>query len=364
MSEPVEVPSLTPLFAPPQDVLPQTPLQRSIGAVASTMGFSLENDPLRAPLSAPAPVRKGAAPSYSATSRPLDAAAVTQKLTGCLASDLNRGELRTFQALHTCALHVAQRRGYAPAVSRVTFFCPLEVVAVALGVNRTTVWRHLHILRELGLVDARAHKTTFRGETVNDGYLWCVRLNPQQGKSPRLTYDELRARYRNLSADVEAGRTAHALTQKAREEKMQQSYSVEKGTVNLELLLSWTLPLENPFSPVNTDCCKAEIMSILDVRHAEKSERNLAVDQAASAICYALADPGSHGWYCKLLWTLLRRRDQGQDYFHQFYDMVLRTRADRTEGFARNAGKLLISRLKKWEVWDWLEETPMTREHN
>ena len=321
------------------------------------------SEALRSPLSSPddffsptVSVKSALAP----LSEPLDAKALTQKLTACLEDDLSKSQLKTFRLLHTVALTVAQKRGYAPSVSSVTFFCPAEVIAYALGIHRTTLWRHLQPMLELGLLDVRGHKTTHRGQTLSDGSLWCIRLHPRRGKAPRLRYDELKASYRDLGADIDAGRTAYALTRS----KMQQSNTLKEETQGLKEILAWTLTPLTYSSPVSSDCCKTSVIaleSVLDVRAAAKPERNEAVNIGAKAIVSALGDVGSHRFYCKLLWNLLRRHDQGQDYFFQVYEMILRARADSSEGFARSAGALFVSRLKKWEVWDWLEDTPMTR---
>ena len=46
---------------------------------------------------------------------------------------------------------------------------------------------------------------------------------------------------------------------------------------------------------------------------------------------------------------------------HTLYEMILRAGADRQEGFARNAGALLTSRLKDAELWGWLRDAPPLR---
>lgn len=283
----------------------------------------------------------------------------SHRLIQCAEADLSPTAYRIYSALHLTALHVSQDRDYHPSVSRVTFHCPAEIVAAALGIHRTTLWRNLRELQELGLVEARAHKSTLRGETRNDGTLWCVKLHPTRGKSARLTYEELKHKWRDLDGDTKRGRTAYGVLKK----RVQQSKEPTSKRVDTELLLAWALPPRADGSPSTLTVARGarvDLESVLDVPFADREHRNEAVDTAARAVCQALGD-SSVDFYRKLLWNLLRRRDQGRDYFGTVYEMMRRARVDQHEGFAKNAGALLVSRLKRWAVWDELERTPLTR---
>ena len=109
------------------------------------------------------------------------AADVTHEVTYNLESLLSLTALSLFRALHEVGVEVSVERGYHPKTSQVSFFVPVEAVALALGVHRCTVYRALPELRALGLIDARAHYTTHRGRTVSDGTVWAVRLRPVGG---------------------------------------------------------------------------------------------------------------------------------------------------------------------------------------
>ena len=76
------------------------------------------------------------------------------------------------RALHEVALRVAAARGYVPGVTQVSFFVPAEVVACELGMHRATLYRQLPRLEKLGVVHARAHRTTYNGRVVADGTVW------------------------------------------------------------------------------------------------------------------------------------------------------------------------------------------------
>ena len=98
--------------------------------------------------------------------------------------------------------------------------------------------------------------------------------------------------------------------------------------------------------------------SVLDVPFAPFEARGDAVDLAARSIAHHL-DDDSTNFYRYLLWQLLRLGDRGQgDHWHTLHTMIRRAKADRNEGFARNAGALFVSRLKQWQLWEALRRTP------
>jgi DNA-binding transcriptional ArsR family regulator len=277
------------------------------------------------------------------------AADVTNTVTHNLEALLSGTALLLFRALHTSAVEVSVARRYHPNVSQVSFFCPVEAVALALGVHRCTVYRALPELRALGLVDVRAHYTTHRGRTVADGSVWAVRLRPVGGRAARVGYGDLKRQYRNLSGDVETGRTVWA--------EMQQSKDNSSRGLNLDLIRRWALPPQNLEKPVAFDCRTAprrDLEAVLDVQHAPREARGAAVDLAAQALAAALSDQGGVNFYRRLLWQLLRRSDAvGADHFYGVYLAAQRASVDAREGFARRPGALFTSRLKGAQ---WFEE--------
>ena len=296
------------------------------------------------------------AESFQISQEPKTARELTLQLTACLKTDLNRGELKTFRLLHEVALIYAQKRSYSPKTTQVCFFCPKDIVALALGVNQSTVWRHLKVLLELRLLDARPHMTDYKGHTLTDGYLWCIKLNPYKGKTPKLSYEDLNHKYRDLEADVKSGRTAY--------KEMQESLVLTKDLKGTELILTWALTPLSYQTPVSSDSCISylpNLESLFDLPFHPKQERNKQVDKLARSIAFTLADAKSHQFYCQLLWNLLRKHDQGQDYLPAVYDMLIRARTDQLEGFALSAGALFVSRLKEWSGWDDLKRTQPTR---
>jgi DNA-binding transcriptional ArsR family regulator len=264
-----------------------------------------------------------------------------------------------FRALHTVAVEASAARGYHPGTSEVSLFCPVEAVALALGVHRSTVYRALPELRSLGLVDVRAHYCTHRGRTRSDGSVWAIRLRPVGGRAARVGYGDLRRQYRNLSGDVEAGRTVWA--------EMRQSKDIPSSEVDLSFIRRWALPPQDSKPPIASaiDCRTAprrDLEAVLDVPYAPREARGAAVDLAAQALAAALSDRGGLNFYRALLWQLLRASDRhGGDYWHVVYEQARRAAVDAQEGFARRPGALLVSRLKGAPWWDEVMRGPPVR---
>ncbi len=265
--------------------------------------------------------------------------------------------LTLYQALQATAQLTGAARGYVPSTTHVTLHLPLEIVGLALGRHRVTIWRAAKTLRALGLIDARPHKTTaLNGRTVNDGTLWAVRLDPEQGTPAKLTYEEMAHAWRDLDRDRRRGRTAY----RAARDEVQQSKPLPECGYDLELLLAWSLPPQRAETPIHNDRCtgaRLDLEHVLDVQHADKHDRAAAVDMAAQALAASLRDRAGLMFYRLLCWNLLRLHDRtGSSYFYAVYLQAQRARADTLEGFARggNGGALFTSRLKSAPYWDEL----------
>ncbi len=260
-----------------------------------------------------------------------------------------------YRALQATAQLTGEARGYVGSTTHVTLHCPLEVVATSTGRHRVTIWRAAKRLRALGLIDARPHKTTaLNGRTVNDGTLWAVRLNPDEGAPAKLTHEELTHVWRDLDRDRRRGRTAHRVVQ----ERMQQSKELPLEGFDLELLLAWSLPPGTQKNPVMSDCCtgsRGELEAVLDVQYAATEGRGVMVEAGAQALAAGLRDRGGLMFYRWLLWQLLRLQDRtGAAPWYAVYEGARRARVDAQEGFARRPGALFVSRLKAGPWWEEL----------
>jgi hypothetical protein len=284
---------------------------------------------------------------------------VARVLTSKTPETLSQTPKKLYLALVFCAVEAAKVRRYSPATTQVTVHLPLEILAAALGIHRVTAWRHLPALRELGLVDYRCHFGTLRGETRITGMLFCIRLTPERGCKARLSYEELRFKWRDLDRDVKRKRTAY----RALQDRVQQSVKDPLG-IDIELLRRFVIP-ETHQDPVRSDCCKdkrLDLESLLDVPFAAKEERNSMVSLAAQALATALSDGGSASFYQKLLWSLLRRLDAtGEDYSYQVYLIAQRAKTDVLEGFSRRGGAVFVSRLKQADWYEWVMNAPPVR---
>jgi hypothetical protein len=285
---------------------------------------------------------------------------VTRIVTQDLEATLSSAALTLFRALHTVAVEAAAARGYAVGVSEVSLFCPVEAAALALGCHRATVYRALPELRAAGLVDVRGHFCTHRGRTRADGSVWAVRLRPVSGRRARVGYGDLKRSYRNLSGDVETGRTVWAAMRQSKDNPTNEG-------VNLNHIRRWALPPLSSEPPMVSafDCRtsgRRSLEAVLDVRHVEKPERSAAVSLAAEAMAAALRDRGGVMFYRRLLWQLLRRSDAGRgDHWNAVYLAAVRAAVDSSEGFARRPGALFVSRLKGAPWWSETMNGPPVR---
>ncbi len=274
---------------------------------------------------------------------------------------LSSTALELYQALVAVAIETAKARDHAPNTTEVVLHMPLEQVAKAVGLHRTTVWRNLPALQHLGLVDYRPHKASCRGETRNSGCVWRVRLTPDRGSKARLRRLDMKHPWRDLDSDVKRGRTSY----RALKENVQHTKDSPLKGFDLQRLLGWTLPRKLTKTPLQPVCCtsrQATLETLLDVSAAPKPERSEMVELAAQALSQALSDQNSVSWYQKLLWQLLRRFDAtGDDHSYQVYLVAQRARTDSLEGFAWRPGALFTSRLKQAPWFDEVMRGPPVR---
>lgn len=272
-------------------------------------------------------------------------------------NSLSHTAQRLYDALRSAGEVVRDHRGYHPGVTVVTFFCPVDAVAMAIGVSRQTVYNRMPELVAAGLVHQRAHYCTHQGQTKSDGSLWAVRLNPGESVAPvRVEFDWMKGHYRNLGADIASGRTAWSALQ---------SYSrKDKSEIDLNPILAFSIfSLEEP---INSDCKaygRFDLEALLDVTYADDDARNEAVDLAARALAAELgASSSSLNMWRWLVWSLLRLEKAGQgSYWYQVYLMAQRAGVDRREGSCTNPGGLFVSRLKASRIWEELRAAPLMR---
>ena len=282
---------------------------------------------------------------------------------------LRRDRRERLERFHTglvqFGLAVAVKRRYRGACT-LTVHTVLEFVNFCLDVgSSSTLYSYLHALKGLGLIDFRGHVTTIilpgedgRGREVNrcDGALLCIRLGGcQKAKLSRHDYGET---LRDLQGDIERGHTAYRLIR-----KLEESLEPLEYRERLNNLILWSLSPAQLFTSLKADPSDLRLLipagyptELFDVPGSRN--RNVAVDVAAQAVARALGDTQNLGFYRRLVWQLLRAHDRGWDFFGVVYAETVRALADKREGYARKAGALLVSRLKKSRCWEELWRDP------
>lgn len=328
----------------------QTLIQSLASQLAERKGRAADPTPRPAETPHPPihpPIRREApAPDPAETLR-----SVSDRLTDRAAGELRPMARSIYRVLHRVALMVAQARGYARGVTRVSFAAPAELLAAALGIeHRGSFYRAVNELLELGLIDRRGHYTTFGGRTITDTTVWVVRLYPGHGKAPRVAYDELKQSYRDLAADIEAGRTVWALRAGVLDtaNKMRQSDKHREcedyATVRVYEWTDTPGPT-TPQSPMTVALGgRRDLESVLDVPFVSRKDRAAMVDSAARALMLATGSLGL-GYYRWLLWSALRLWDRGDDVFGAIYTTAARVRGSLSDGDGIRSGGALFTHL-------------------
>lgn len=271
---------------------------------------------------------------------------------------LTKTAIRIYTTLVEVASDVSSIRGYKASPNQITFFCPAEIVAYALGMGRTTLYRNLTCLRENGLIDQRGHYTSYNGVTRSDGSLWAVNMKPELGKRAKLHHDDLHSQYRNLAADIEAKKTAYAAIQ-----EMKQSNNTIKDIQGSELILNW-IPLpptnkESTLSMTVPPSESADVAAILDIPELHRSDRNQAVAYAGYQCALLMNDLNNVTFYRWMLWQALRLYWHDQDCFGALHTMLLQVEREKAD--FRKPGAVFVKRLKASMWWEQLRNTPQLR---
>jgi DNA-binding Lrp family transcriptional regulator len=279
-----------------------------------------------------------------------DAVSASASIAERLSKTLPAQAKRVYQALLIPALENARERSYVNP-SRVTFHCPAEIISLALGISRMTLWRAVQVLKDAGLIDNRAVKGTCRGRVRNTGSVWQIRLTPNHGKKCKLSYEELKHSWRpNFNDEIRRGRSSYrALV----------TYKRISKELDIDLLRKWSVDSFKNSNPVNISVCNkpknAVLEVLLDVSSARPGRDTVArVDLAAQALATALADQRSVNFYRLILWNALKASKRGVDLFPMLYQVAIRARVDVQENWSRKGGAVFTSRLKQTDYWDEL----------
>lgn len=292
------------------------------------------------------------------------------------------GALRLWRLLHLIAVYTAEQRGQRPSAMQAVYHSTVEVLAATLRVCTRTVTRWTAELVRAGVIQARPQYGSDRdsaGQVVTriTGTVYAVALQPDH--IPRLTYADLHHRYRNLTADREAGRTAYSYAKRIdalydAEKFMSESTDTRQGEVGgkagdanpsqaweraVGVLGAWAVTpgggetYLDPRYSVDSDIFqqgeKTPIQTViynlpLIAAEADSGRRRVLVHQAAGSIAHALNDSHSLAFYAGLIWQALKRGWSGLELLAA---ALTRFEVDRREwGHAmRRPAALLTSRI-------------------
>ncbi|GAA5503820.1 hypothetical protein Dxin01_03583 [Deinococcus xinjiangensis] len=285
---------------------------------------------------------------------------------------------------------------------QMTIFTSVELWAEARRVQPSTIYRWNKLLEALGFLQARPHKGTSletrqasaerrakakaqaldagelgaatpappatkrprkaRRDTVTDGTLYAIRFRPDH--HAKLHIEDFKHEYRNLDADRQAGRTAHAIIKDMRATaeaqpsvpvKMQGSLNPRRSEWFL-ILRKWAVRDFYLDDPLEDDPCilaDLELRSVDDVIEAvtliaevHPTKRNALIGFLAGGLTRIFGDSAYHRAYCKLLWQAWYAETQGRPAFQMLQAQLSRVKADRHDWAAlRKPGALLMSRM-------------------
>lgn len=381
-----------------------TPPVEAAPVVAAPALTARPSDPLDARLqvSGPSPLMVEAYRDLHATADKLVAANISTL-------NLSAGAIRLYSFLVLCALGNARARGLPRVPSVASLHLPMDLLALALEVNRSTVHRWAEELgwsldRETGVITGhglavrwdhktssapvasqkaveaqqkrnaqKGRKTSAARPGVSDGVVWAVSMTgPRAGL--RVPEEALRFEYRDLLADsVAAGknkgsaqglRTVWALKNAG----LQQSLEGLKAQNGAELAVRWSV---NPgfksqtpliMTVARTGEALGAVWDAQSVRGLRRSEQAAAVDSAAKSLAAIYGDWQSVGMYQWVLWRLLRLETVGVNLWDVVLLVMDKVRGDLLAGDCTNAGALLMWRLKARpegggeSLWDQLKD--------
>ncbi|MDM7325226.1 MAG: hypothetical protein P3W93_009695, partial [Thermus sp.] len=281
----------------------------------------------------------------------------------------------------------AMGKPISKALREVLAFAPNEALMAALGIPERTFYRAIGDLKEAGLIVSRPYRSPAviagKAGLYAAGTLYAVRL-PHKAGRPRLYAEDFRTVWRDLQADIEAGRTVNrdieawygGKGQIGREVKkrrleakirgLAESYiSPLKGELEiLRYLLSWSLSPSAINSPLAYDSAKSASAAFLSqlLRSGSQARRRL-VEEVALGLAKEFRDPGSTRFYAWTIWEAFRAELYGYapGAMRTLLWAIERVRGAVRAGGVRRPGALLASLLKGQGLLDLFRQAPSWR---
>ncbi|MFN3369635.1 MAG: hypothetical protein ACK4ZX_09630, partial [Thermus sp.] len=243
---------------------------------------------------------------------------------------LSPAERYVYASMLTAGLYrlKLQEKPITKSMRQVVLFVPVDSLAATLGIARRTLSNILNNLEERGLVAGRAWvtKATVHGKTgvYRAGAVFAIRLPNRDGRA-RIYPEDLQHPWRDLEADIEAGRTAWAELQARREEEGGRRtrrrpwegmssfaesifHPLRDGSTRLESLLKWSLsPGFRLKGLLDLDSAKPAAERLLGLLAQAKSPvRRRLVEEMALGLAKEFRDPGSTRFYAWAIWHAFR----------------------------------------------------------
>jgi len=225
------------------------------------------------------------------------------------------------------------RRKLLRAQGQVEFFLPSELIALHLGVPRSTLYGWIKALEEEGLLDTRPLKVKVGDRVLNAGTLWAFRLG--KGRAARLSSEAFERDWRDLAGDMAQEVLSYAWVKAHRERGVRPS---------LRVLGAWAtgqrvLPGQEPEVDLNL----IALLPLLQENPEEARKLPALITLLAQALAKLFNDHRSRRFYAGLLWQVARGELPGW----WLLNAVRRLLDDFREGFVQKPGAVLQSWLRE-----------------
>ena len=284
----------------------------------------------------------------------LSAEPFTHRQLELISSALTQQSRKVLEFLHLYACSYALSREQSLKAQQISFFLPAETISLVTKVRPRTVYDALKRLKALGLIDHRGHVTTLPGYGNRcDGTVFAVKLGVLRSGDARVAYADLKkADYRDLAADISAGRTVHRLAQSTWVFNLQAFLCILLSWTDSKCTVPWNTDVSNPRFLTVQASSRSGLEAVLEVTSGVTVNRGHRIGAAATAIAKAFGDQHSLAFwwkFCDALACLAER--EKRDYAPAVVAAMQREVAAQQEGFARHAAALFIARLKRSGVY-------------
>jgi len=234
-----------------------------------------------------------------------------------------------------------------PRADRVVLFVPVWVLALAIGCTPRRVEQVLDVRTESGRLLARwlgrrAWFTSNLGETRIGGTVWAVRTRTAlpDGQAVRVLANEVRHDWRDLGGDVKAGLTRFGITSAGGDQERGWQVAQQMALRGDSIHVVEAHGEASVWGGLAGPTYGLEIGT-------GAAERD-AVTEFARAATLALNDGGSHRFWARVGWAVIRAARAGRELHGRLLGVLERAVAAMREGWARNGAALAAKEVMAW----------------